>query len=111
MSFEEIYEVLKTIKSNLEEIKNQPTRIQRESDRWLNLKEFCEYHPDKPAGQTVYGWTSNRTVPHYTKGKKVYFLKSEIDEWLKAGRKRTKMEMEYDADNYQIQKKRRLGKV
>lgn len=58
-------------------------------DRWLSLKEFCEYHPDKPSHATVYGWVSSRAVPVHKSGKKLRFLKSEIDNWLLQGKKKT----------------------
>lgn len=60
-----------------------------DSGRWLSLKEFCEYHPDKPSRATVYGWVSARTVPVHKSGKKLRFLKSEIDNWLLQGKKNT----------------------
>ena len=53
-------------------------------DQWLNLEELRNYLPDHPAEQTIYGWTSNHTIPFHKKGKKLQFLKSEIDKWLKA---------------------------
>lgn len=58
-----------------------------DSGRWLSLKEFCEYHPDKPSRATVYGWVSAHTVPVHKSGKKLRFLKSEVDNWLLQGKK------------------------
>ena len=58
----------------------------RESDRWFNLKEFQEYHPDHPAAPTIYAWVGQRLIPNHKHGKKLMFLKSEIDEWLHAGK-------------------------
>lgn len=105
MSFEEMYEELRSIKFLLLSLKEQSFSAQSEPDRWLNLQEFCEYHPDDPAEQTVYGWVSNKAVPHYKKGKKISFLKSEIDAWLKAGRKKTRVEIAIDADKHLIKKR------
>ncbi|GAB3955420.1 helix-turn-helix domain-containing protein [Spirosoma harenae] len=55
-----------------------------DQDQWFNLEEFCQYHPAKPAPTTVYGWISRRAVPHKRDGKHLFFLKSEIDTWLRA---------------------------
>ena len=77
-----------------------------ETERWLNLAELCEYLPDKPVKPTVYGWVHQRVIPNHRRGKKLYFLKSEIDTWLKAGRKKTIAETASEADNY-INSKRR----
>ncbi len=52
------------------------------SEKWYNLKELCEYLPDKPAQQTVYEWANKRIIPFHKRGKKLFFLKSEIDNWM-----------------------------
>jgi excisionase family DNA binding protein len=70
------------------------------ADSWLDVDEFCEYHPEKPAKQTVYQWTANGEVPHHKRGKKLYFLKSEIDQWLKNGRRKTNAELSAEASSY-----------
>lgn len=31
-----------------------------ESPRWMNLDEFCAYHPSHPKKQTVYEWVSKK---------------------------------------------------
>ena len=56
---------------------------QIETDVWFDLGELCQYHPDKPSKPTVYGWVNARTIPVHKGGKKLRFLKSEIDNWLK----------------------------
>ena len=52
---------------------------------WLNISELCEYLPDKPALPTVYGWVGQRQIPFRKNGKKLRFLRSEIDKWLLNG--------------------------
>ena len=71
-----------------------------EADEWLNLTELCNYHPDKPSKPTVYGWVNSGTVPVHKGGKKLRFLKSEIDSWLKQGKKRTLLEIFENTDDY-----------
>lgn len=80
----------------LEKSNEQPT----ETDRWFDLNQFCEYHPDKPSKATAYGWVSAGTIPVHKGGKKLRFLKSEIDSWLKQGRKKTLAETATEAENY-----------
>lgn len=77
-----------------------------DSGRWLSLKEFCEYHPDKPSRATVYGWVSARTVPVHKSGKKLRFLKSEIDTWLLQGKKKTFKDSVSESNQY-LQKTKR----
>ena len=53
-----------------------------EADAWFSLQDLCNYLPNHPAEQTVYGWTSSRTIPFHKNGKSIIFRKSEIDNWL-----------------------------
>ena len=71
-----------------------------ESDRWFDLNELCEYHPDKPTKSTVYGWVSTKKIPVHKGGKKLRFLKSEIDNWLMEGKKKTLVEITTEANQY-----------
>jgi len=80
----------------LEKSNEQPT----ETDRWFNLNELCNYHPDKPCKPTVYGWVHSGLIPVHKGGKKLRFLKSEIDNWIKQGRKKTAQEIASEADTY-----------
>ena len=63
-------------------------------DKWMNIRELCEYLPEKPKIQTVYSWCSSSLIPVNKKSKRLYFLKSEIDLWLKSGRRKTFAEMQ-----------------
>lgn len=79
------------------------------SDKWLDIDEFCSYDPEKRSKATVYGMTSAGTIPFHKRGKKIYFLKSEIDTWLKSGRRKTIAEIGASASEYissKLQKKR-----
>lgn len=82
---------------------------QTETDRWLDLNELCLYIPDKPSKPTVYGWVNARTIPVHKGGKKLRFLKSEIDNWLKQGRKKTLAEIANEPDTYLPNKKKGLS--
>jgi excisionase family DNA binding protein len=71
-----------------------------DTDRWFDLSEFCNYHPDKPSKPTVYGWVNAGIIPVHKGGKKLRFLKSEIDIFLKQGRKKTLAETVREVDTY-----------
>ena len=75
------------------------------SDRWFNLQELCGYLPDRPARQTVYGWIGQHAIPYHKKGKKLQFLKSEIDAWLKADKRKTAAELHAEAMRFVNAKK------
>ena len=78
---------------------------QTETDRWFDLNELCIYHPDKPSKPTVYGWVNAGIIPVHKGGKKLRFLKSEIDNWLRQGRKKTLAETASEAESYLLTKK------
>jgi len=60
---------------------------------WFNLGELCDYLPDKPSKQTVYTWVCYRQIPYHKTGKKLSFLKSEIDAWLEKAAHATAQEI------------------
>lgn len=84
----------------LQVVGNEPT------SEWLNLAELCEYLPNHPAEQTVYGWTSKRLIPFHKNGKSVLLLKSEIDDWLHKGKRKSDGELAADAASFIMSKKK-----
>ncbi len=84
------------------QIKIEPPK----TDCWMNIDELTGYLPDHPAKATVYGWVSNRQIPHHKGGKKLRFLKSEIDEWLSSGKRKTNGEIMGEAEEF-IRKRNR----
>jgi len=73
---------------------------------WFDIDGLCDYHTDKPAKATVYGWVHTEQIPYYKTGKKLRFLKSEIDLWLQSGKRKTQIEIANEATEY-INKKSR----
>lgn len=69
-----------------------------EIDRWFDLNELCNYLPDRPAKATVYGWVHTLNIPHHKGQKKLRFLKSEIDQWLMKGKRKTNSEIAIEAE-------------
>lgn len=85
----------------LEKSNSQPT----ETDLWFDLIELCNYLPDKPAKPTVYCWVHKGLIPCHKGAKKLRFLKSDIDKWLKSAKQKTISETAASAENY-LKKKR-----
>jgi excisionase family DNA binding protein len=69
---------VKKVLAELKELKQEET-----PDKWMDLNELCNYLPDRPSKPTVYGWVNQKNIPVHKGGKKLRFLKSEIDIWLK----------------------------
>ncbi len=80
--------------------------IVSEIDKWMSLRELSEYMPSHPAAQTIYGWTSNHLIPFHKKGKRIMFLKSEIDTWLNGEKYKSKQELEEEAKQFIVSKKK-----
>ena len=79
---------------------------QPDSDKWFNVQELCEFLPDKPARQTVYGWIGQKLIPYHKKGKKLQFLKSEIDAWLLGDKRQSVAELQAEAAEFVAKKGR-----
>lgn len=52
------------------------------------------------AKPTLYGLVHQNKIPYHKKSKRLYFLKSEILDWIKSGKRITKSEIELKADEY-----------
>ena len=70
------------ISEGIKETSQNKTEV---SDKLLSVKEAAVFVNLAP--QTLYGFTSNRTIPFIKKGKKLYFKKSDLELWLIDGRK------------------------
>jgi len=70
-------------------LKQLLNRVAPPPAEWLTLEELRNYLPAQPAKITIYKWKRKGIIPHHKKQGKLYFLKSEIDKWLKSGRKLT----------------------
>lgn len=57
---------------------------------------------------TVYKMTSRMEIPYYKRAKRIYFKKSELEEWLLKIRKKTHEEIELEASTYVMTRKRRF---
>lgn len=96
-AFMHLLDEVKELKTLLIQKNQEP---QTTTEQWFDLVELCNYHPDKPKPATVYGWVFAGKIPVNKGGKKLRFLKSEIDEWLKQGRKMTVAESSLKAEQY-----------
>ena len=52
------------------------------------------------AKQTLYGFTSKNEIPFFKRGKKLYFRKSELEQWLTQGKQKMVTEIQKDAKDY-----------
>ncbi len=71
----------------------------------LSLAEAAEYLQTSKA--QLYKLTSERTIPFYKpNGKKIYFKRDELDEWVYGSRVSPHHEIEEEASNYILKRGR-----
>jgi excisionase family DNA binding protein len=69
-----------------------------DEDAYLSIEDVAKIiHLSKA---TIYGLTHQNKIPFLKKGKRLYFLKSEILDWVKSGKKESKSDIETRANEY-----------
>jgi excisionase family DNA binding protein len=84
----------------IENLLKEQNRLQKEA---LSFNEACEYL--EISSSHLYKLTSSDTIPHYKpNGKKIYFKRSDIDNWLLSNRSASTSEIEQQAADYLLKK-------
>ena len=114
-NFEEIPRALNFLIRKVEYLEEQIAKLETLKTtpvlpEWMDIDELRHYLPTHPAKQTIYGWVNNNVIPYYKKSKKLTFKKSEIDEWLHLGRRKSAEDLVREADEF-INHKRKKGGV
>ena len=113
ISFDAMPEMLATIAKRLEVIETKVDHLSQpqsheEKDVWFNVHGLRDYLPSHPAEQTIYGWTRSHFIPFHKQGKSISFLKSEIDEWLCQGKKKSLLDLQHEAEEFVNRKHKRV---
>lgn len=94
--FELILERLDRIEKAIQKLSH--TSDAHDVNQIMDIYEVAEYI--KVAKTSIYGMTHQNTIPHYKSGKKLYFKKSDIDEWIFSKRIKTRSDIEEEAIEY-----------
>ena len=97
--------IIKSVAKALHQSQSSELVDKPETDRYLDLQELVKYDPEKRKRSTFYSYVHDRTIPFHKKGKKLLFLKSEIDTWLSSSKQKTLVEISSLADEYILNKK------
>ena len=111
LTFEQLPKAVATILESLERIENllkQKNELANESDKLFTVKETAEFL--NLAVPTIYGLIHKMEIPYSKQGKRLYFLKSDLFEWIKSGRRKTMAEIKIDADSYILRSRSRRRK-
>ena len=95
--FESIETRLNNIENLLLDLKHSKNvSSQPEPDRLLTVDQCAEFlNLSKP---TIYGLISRREIPFMKRGKRCYFSKTELFDYLKEGRRKTAKEIKEEAE-------------
>jgi excisionase family DNA binding protein len=72
----------------------------------MDIKDLSEYL--KLSVSAIYKLTSTSEIPHYKSGKRLYFKKEDIDEWIFSHRIKTRDDIEKEAMEYLRKNPRRF---
>lgn len=98
--FEVIEARLSNIESLILDIKHKPssTEEKSQSDQLLTVDQAAKFlNLTKP---TIYSKVSKGELPYMKKGKRLYFSKDELLEYIKSGKKETNSTLKDKANQY-----------
>jgi predicted DNA-binding transcriptional regulator AlpA len=73
------------ITENLKKELGPPANETRLQDTFLDVSQLTDLLD--LASQTIYGLVHRRKIPYHKRNKKLYFIKDEIIDWVKSGKK------------------------
>ncbi len=111
LTFDQLPQAIVKIQEKLEAIEKLLANDKTESkskDEILNISQAAAFL--NLAVPTIYGRVSKQQIPVYKQGKRLYFYKSELEEWIKSGKKKTMEELLHEAEN-NIERRKRNFKM
>jgi len=108
LTFEQLPKVVAILIDEVRELKKALSEKSEPDilpDKWMNIQELQEYLPNHPAKNTIYSWVSGHRIPNHKGAKNLRFLKSDIDQWLLSGKRKSESELHTEAANYRSGKK------
>lgn len=102
--FKKIETRLESIENLILEISKQPSHSEKESDKLFTIEQASEFL--NLAKNTIYRYVQHATIPVSKKGKRLYFLKKELIQWVNEGRKKTISEIARETDQHLSQLKK-----
>ena len=97
--FEHIEQRLERIERLLLEVLERDKGAKAEPlKKILTIKEVADYL--NLSKSCIYGYVNEKKIPVNKRGGKLYFLREELDEWVKDGRIKTDAELEQEAKDH-----------
>lgn len=107
--FEVIEARLSSIENLILDLKHNPLRVEptEHPDEFLNIQLAAEFL--RLSVPTLYTKVSKGELPVMKRGKRLYFSRTELMEYIKEGRKKSNAEIEAEAEAYLTDKKKGLN--
>lgn len=99
LSFDQLPVLISELKTEIVEMKSlllQRSESQIESNNPINIKQVAEL--TSLTVPTLYGYCQRKEIPYQKKGNRLYFFKSEVIDWIKTGKSKTKKELIQESD-------------
>ena len=107
------FEVIETRLSSIEnlilDLKHNPLRVEptEHPEQLLSIQQAAEFL--SLSVPTLYSKVSKGELPVMKRGKRLYFSRTELMEYIKEGRKKSNAEIEAEAEAYLTDKKKGLN--
>ena len=103
LTFEQLPEAVTILTKKVNEltrliVENQAQTPTDQPEQLLTIQEAAEFL--RLTVPTMYSKVSRGELPVMKKGKRLYFSRTELLEYLKSGRKKTNAEIEREAESY-----------
>ncbi|PSG87384.1 helix-turn-helix domain-containing protein [Aurantibacter aestuarii] len=92
------FEIIMNRLDEIEVLINKIKVNEIEKKELLTIKEVADFL--KLTVPTIYGYTHRNLIPYIKKGRKLYFYKNEIEEWLMEGKKSSTRELNIRVNKY-----------
>lgn len=99
------FEMILTRLDRIEKLIGEMSGERTDNDFVLDVKQAAKF--THLSESRIYKFTSQKEIPHYKKGKRLYFKKAELREWLTNHKIITNADIEKEAINYIIRNPRR----
>jgi excisionase family DNA binding protein len=107
ISFNDLPEAVAELTKKVDELYRVINKVQPQetADQFFTVKETAKFlHLSVP---TIYSKAARRELPFMKRTKRLYFAKSDLEDYLKDGRVKTVSEIEEEADQFLSSKNRR----
>jgi excisionase family DNA binding protein len=101
ITFEQLPQAVSKLQEKLENIEKlllETGNRAKETDELLTIAQAAKFLNVTTA--TLYSKVCRKLIPVNKQGKRLYFYKSELEDWIKSGRRKTTLEIQQEAKQY-----------